>query len=315
MAVTSATERLRRLLVLVPWVADHPDGVAIDEVCRRFDCSPSRLLSDLDTVMMVGVYPFTPDTLIDVEVADGRVTIRYADSFTRPFRLTPGEAVALVAAARAVLAAPDAEQFGPLARAVDKLTAVLGPDRTPAVDVRLGPAQADVFALLQRAVGDRHQIEIDYFQPDRGARERRSIEPAQLWSSDGHWYISGWCHRAEGVRVFRVDRIAEASATDRPFDHPSDAAPSIVAFDGGLPRVVLDVRRTALWRFESVPVIERTDGANGSVRLTIAVSSLTWLARTLVQLGPEVDLVDADTRLDIDDLVPNEAARLLARYR
>ena len=119
MAVTSATDRLRRLLALVPWVAAHADGATVDEICTRFDFTPARLLDDLDTVMMVGVHPFTPDTLIDVWVTDDRVTIRYADSFTRPLRLTPGEAVALVAAARGLLATPGSEPDGPLARALD----------------------------------------------------------------------------------------------------------------------------------------------------------------------------------------------------
>ena len=315
MPVSSATERLRRLLALVPWVAGHPDGVAVDEVCSRFDLTRDQLLGDLDTVMMVGVHPFTPDTLIDAWVADDRVTIRYADSFTRPLRLTPGEGVALVAAARALLATPGSDSGGPLSRALDKLIGVLGPDAASALDIHLGNAAPEVFESLSAARRDGLQVEIDYYRPDEGARQRRRIEPSQLWSAEGRWYVSGWCHLAEGVRTFRVDRIAAAEATSTPFAHPTDDAPTEVDFGDDLPQVVLDVERTAVWRFEEVPVLERSDGADGTVRVRVAVASQRWLARTLVQLGPAVTVVRSDPGIDVAGLVADEAASLLARYR
>ena len=315
MAVTSATDRLRRLLALVPWVAAHADGVSVDEICTRFDLTPARLLDDLDTVMMVGVHPFTPDTLTDVWVTDDRVTIRYADSFTRPLRLTPGEAVALVAAARGLLATPGSEPDGPLARALDKLTGVLGPDAASALDVRLGHAAPQVFEALGQARHDRLQVEIDYYRPDEDARQLRRIEPAQLWSAEGRWYVSGWCHLAEGVRTFRVDRIAAVHPTDDPFVHGTDDAPVAVEFGDDLPQLVLDVARSVVWHFEEVPVLERTELPNGDVRLRIAVASGRWLARTLVQLGPDATVVRTDPRLDVARWVVDEAAALLDRYR
>jgi proteasome accessory factor C len=315
MPVTSATERLRRLLALVPWVAAHPDGVPVDEVCARFDLTRARLLDDLDTVMMVGVHPFTPDTLIDVWVADDRVTIRYADSFTRPLRLTPGEAVALVAAARALLATPGSEHDGPLARALDKLIGVLGADAPSAVDIQLGHAAPEVFDALGIARRDRDQVDIDYYRPDQDERQVRRIEPAQLWSAEGRWYVSGWCHQASAVRTFRVDRIASVEATGVPFEHEADDAPTAVEFGDELPQVVLDVARNAVWNFEEVPVLERIDGNGGAVRLRVAVASERWLARTLVQLGPDVTVVSTDPLLDVGRLVADEAATLLGRYR
>ena len=133
----TATDRLRRLLALVPWVAAHPEGVPIAEVCARFEIAPDRLVADLETVMMVGVHPFTPDTLIDLWLDDGVVTVRYADSFTRPLRLTPAEAVDLVTSARALLAPRARALRRPLPRALDKLAEVLGPDALAAVDVTL----------------------------------------------------------------------------------------------------------------------------------------------------------------------------------
>src|SRR5881227_1246481 len=85
-----ADEKLQRLLALVPWVAAR-DGPTLAEVCERFGCTEAEPVSDLDRLFMCGLYPYTPDVLIEVDVADGRVWIRYADYFSRPLRLTPAK--------------------------------------------------------------------------------------------------------------------------------------------------------------------------------------------------------------------------------
>ncbi len=95
MSRPAAQDRLARLLAVVPWVAAR-DGPVIAEVCQRFQVTEQDLLDDLDLLFLCGVYPFTPDALIEVDVADGRVWIRFADYFRRPLRLTAPEGLALL---------------------------------------------------------------------------------------------------------------------------------------------------------------------------------------------------------------------------
>src|SRR5262245_66659951 len=76
---------------------------------------------------MIGVPPYSPGDYLDVdEDPDGGVTIRLAEHFTRPLRLTAAEGLALLAAGRALLAVPGSDASGPLATALDKLEAALG---------------------------------------------------------------------------------------------------------------------------------------------------------------------------------------------
>ena len=70
----SAGERLKRLLALLPWLAAHP-GSTIAEISERFGLSPQQLEDDLAVVWMVGVPPYTPDQLIDVEFDGDRVSV------------------------------------------------------------------------------------------------------------------------------------------------------------------------------------------------------------------------------------------------
>lgn len=309
----TATDRLARLLALIPWVVGHPEGVSVDQVCARFDVTEAELARDLETVMMVGVHPFTPDTMIEAWIYDGRVVIRFADAFARPLRLTADEAVALIAAASALSAVPGFDDHGPLQRALDRLDAVVvgaGID----VDVDLGGASEEVFACLDEARDTRTQVEIDYPDHAGGGMVARVIEPRQLFSSAGRWYVSGWCHRAEANRVFRIDRIGAARPTPRPFVHAEEAAPGAVRFDEALPEISLDIDRDAAWLLDSVPVSERHLD-DGVLRVRFAVGSPTWLARLLLQLGPAARVVDVDPSLALSDLVAEEGRRLLDRYR
>ena len=105
MSRPSSAERLERLLAIVPWVVAQ-DGPTVSETCARFGISERDLIADLNLLFMCGVYPYTPDSLIEVDIDGGRVWVRFADWFRRPLRLTPPEGLALVAAARALLGVP-----------------------------------------------------------------------------------------------------------------------------------------------------------------------------------------------------------------
>ena len=67
----SAAERLERLLAIVPWVVAQ-DGPTVAETCERFGISERDLIADLNLLFMCGVYPYTPDTLIEVDIDGGQ---------------------------------------------------------------------------------------------------------------------------------------------------------------------------------------------------------------------------------------------------
>src|SRR5213596_3010146 len=139
MARIGADDRLRRLLAMIPWIA-AADGPTIAEVCERFDLTEKELVADLQLLWVCGVYPYTPDMLIDVDIADDRVWIHYAEYFSRPLRLTPAEGLTLLAAGNTLLEVPGTDPAGPLARGLTKLSAALGVDAEGAVEISLTPA-------------------------------------------------------------------------------------------------------------------------------------------------------------------------------
>lgn len=311
--------RLQRLLALVPWVAAH-DGPPIDEVCARFDVTPVQLAADLEIVFLVGLYPFTPDQLIEATIEDGRVWVRYAEMFAGPLRLGPEEALALVAAGTTWMAVPGADPDGPLARGLAKLAAVLDVDPAEAVEVDLGAAHGPTFELLQQAVASHRQVRIDYYSFARDERSERTVDPWQVVAEQGQWYLRGYCHRAEGERIFRLDRVSRAVLLEGAVDHPSPPGEP-VRYQGveADPRVVLEVTAEAGWVAEAYPVdhVERLEGGEADarpLRITLPVTGRAWLERLLLRLGPDARVLELDGRLGGAGAAADVADRVLARY-
>ena len=313
MARPSAPERLRRLLAVVPWVVAR-DGPTLDEVCSRFGLSQAELVADLDLVFLCGVYPFTPDSLIDVDVADGRVWIRYADYLERPLRLTPEEGLALVAAGTAALTVPGSDPHGPLARGLSKLAAVLGVDPAVDLDVELGAAPEGVLESLRDAVAAGRQVEIDYYTYGRDQRSRRLVDPHDVFAAEGQWYLRAWCHLAEADRRFRLDRIGSLTVLDRTFEvgptlPTGGRSRTIFEPDPRDPRVVLDLEPKARWVVERYPLESLEELGNGRCRIALAVSERAWLERLLLRLGPAATVVEG-----ADGVAGAAARRVLSVY-
>src|SRR5262245_22662180 len=122
---TRASDRLRRLLVVVPYVVRHP-GVRVEELTRLFGVGETELLDDLNLLFVSGLPPYGPGDLIDVQVEEGRVWIGMADYFARPVRLTRAEALALYLKGKALLGTPGLEEAPDLASALAKIEGGLG---------------------------------------------------------------------------------------------------------------------------------------------------------------------------------------------
>ncbi|HEX2849454.1 MAG TPA: WYL domain-containing protein [Acidimicrobiales bacterium] len=305
-----ADDRLRRLLALIPWVAAR-EGPAVEEVCARFDVTEQQLAEELEVLFMCGLHPFSPDMLIEADIADGRVWIRYADFFSRPLRLTAAEGLALVASGAALLAVPGTEAEGPLARGLAKVAAVLGLGADGAVEVDLPPPPAAILDVLQRAAADHHRVEIDYYAYGKDERTTRTIEPWLVFSAMGQWYVQGWCLRAGGERSFRLDRVERAQVLDETFRPPRHRAePRVYRPRPDDPSVTLDLDPAAAWVAEQYPTesVDRLPG--GRLRVRLRVSELPWLERLLLRLGPAAVIVDGDR-----DVAAVAARRVLQRYR
>ncbi|HKA84060.1 MAG TPA: WYL domain-containing protein [Acidimicrobiales bacterium] len=316
-ARTKASDRVARMLAMVPWIASH-DGPTVDEICERFQVGRRKLLEDLEVLSLVGVPPYTPDTLIEVTIEGDRVWLRFADVFARPLHLTPEQGLALVVAGRASQALPGTDAGGPLATALVKVAGVLGVDPGDAVTVALGQTRPGVLDELRRAAAAGRRVRLDYYAYNRDQRTTRDVDPHAVFAHEGAWYVRAYCHQAKDQRLFRVDRIYGVDVLDQTFTPPADPETGDVFRPGpDTPRVTLDLAPAARWVVETYPVDESgpaPDGRPGWLRVRLWVSATPWLERLLVRLGPDAQVVDADVP-GLADAGRDAARRILGRYR
>jgi len=319
---TSAPDRVARLLAVIPWIAAQ-DGPTLDEVCARFGIPRRKLEDDLAVLTLVGIPPYTPDTLIEVTIEGDRVWLRFADVFARPLHLTPEQGLALVAAGTASQTLPGTDPVGPLATALAKLAGVLGVDPGEALSIALGgDARPGVLESLRAAAAEGRRVRIDYYAYGRDARTTRDVDPAAVFAHESAWYMRGFCHQAGAERLFRVDRMVEVTVLDErftPAPAPAGEAtgrddPDHFADHADLPRATIEVAPAARWVAETYPVDEVTTAPDGWQRLRLPVTAAPWLERLLVRLGPDGRVVAADDPALVD-AGRRAAGRILARYR
>jgi proteasome accessory factor BC len=304
------SQRLRRLLAVVSWLAQVGEATIAD-VANRFAMDEAELVRELELAACCGVPPYTPDALMEIEVSETTVRAFLPREFARPRRLTPAEGFAVAASARLILAVPGSDDEA-LQRALAKLDLALGSREALGVDVdapRLLPAI--------REAGEAGQtLEIDYHSASRDESTTRVVEPVRVMTTDGHWYLDAFCHKAEDMRRFRVDRIA-AVRPHAPIES-SGPRPVRTAQDAFLPgpgaiEVQLRLGRGAQWVAESIPVHAVGRGPDGTVTdVVLAVAGMAWFERLLLQLGTEATVVRP---AELTDLAARAAEKVLAVYQ
>ena len=318
----TAAGRLQRLLAILQWAAQHPEGALVRELCDRFQLDQEDLVKELDLANMINAdSPFYDEMPFEVFLEEDRVFVRLF-SFRRPMRLTPAEGLALVAAADSLIddplvgSAEEGDDPGPLARALAKLAELLGIEPGQAVDVEVDPDGGEQGRRLRQAMADDRQVSFVYWTYGRDAVARRVVDPWEVFAEHSAWYLAGWAHEPGAVRNFRLDRMQDLTVEDEPRSHapPRSIDRSARTVDEA-PQVVLDLAPWAWWVAEAHPVISVEPVDDQRLRVTLAVSGASWLERLLLRLGSGATVVQIDEELGGPDLAARAAARVLARYQ
>lgn len=303
-----------RMMSIVPWIAAQ-DGPTIAEVCKRFGVERERLVEELKVLQFVGLPPYSPDMLTEVTFEKNRVWVHLPVVFTRPLRLTPDQALGLLAAGAALADPGGTDDPGPLATGLAKLAAMLGIDASEAVGIQLGRSDPEVLRALRRATTERSRVRLDYFTYGRDARTEREVDPYRVFSDNSAWYLYGHCHLAGEARLFRLDRIFHLDVLAINFDRPpaADEVPDVFGAGPELPRITLDLSPAARWVVDQYPVEDTEELTDGHVRARLAISSRRWLEKLLLRLGPDAEMVGS-TDPELVGLGTRAAQRVLARY-
>jgi len=126
---STAQEQVARMLELVPYLQQR-DGIPLEQVADDFGVSPAQIVKDLKVLWFCGLPNSVTGDMIDIDMdaleGEGVVRLSNADYLTRPLRLAPHEALALVVALRTLREAAAGVDRDAVDRALSKLETAAG---------------------------------------------------------------------------------------------------------------------------------------------------------------------------------------------
>lgn len=316
--IETAPDRLTRMLAMVAYLRDNP-AVPVAEVAEHFAISEEQVIADVNTLWVSGTPGYMHGDLIDFagdDLEHGVLTLLDSREMDKPLRLSPGEAVALLVALQSLQGAALAHEdsalveetitvlrtaAGEAARAADAVEVV---DRRREIDARA--------ARIREALLAGRRLRLRYVSASDQTTER-DVDPLQLLTDGQRWFLVGWCHRAQGVRHFRVDRILDVQRLDVAADEHHDVALTgrTEPDTARAAQVRLELASRARWFAEQLPEARITELEDGWLELTVGVVDLAWLHNIVLALGRDVRAVEPS---EIADRLSSTAQSALDAY-
>ncbi len=147
----------------------------------------------------------------------------YDRSYDQPFDLpgiwiSPGELQALLTARQVLANVQPGLLEGELESLQGRITSLLqqkgleaegGESRIHIQHIAGRAVPARMFQDVLGALIGRQRLEIRYHGRRRNEESERIISPQRLTQYRNSWYLDAWCHAAEGLRSFALERIRE----------------------------------------------------------------------------------------------------------
>lgn len=207
--------RVERILYVLGLLMEHPRSMdaIIDSISdnHKFDYHPyskATFYRDLRQLRNAG---FKIDYV-------RRINAYELKSVPVSIKFKPGEIVALAIACRSIPAEAGMPYGLELSGALEKISNLLAGESkktltcNPYFQMKLKPvadysSHQNTIETVRRAVADRKQVEIVYYSAKSDAKQKRIVDPYELYFSEGGVRLEGFCHLKKQLREFRVDRI------------------------------------------------------------------------------------------------------------
>lgn len=306
-----AGAQVSRLLALVPWLRRNR-GISYAQAAKHFDVSVARLRQDLELAVCT---EFGSNLLtLDIDLWGETITVRDAQGMGAPLQLTRSEAISLVIGLRLLTQVPGPHPRAAIENVSAKIEAAVGDaasvtrylDVAPAAD-----ANTEQGAIAEKAVEESRALDLRYWSASRDEVSERTVDPIAILRTQGASYLEAWCRSAEAVRMFRIDRIEQATVRDEPANVPDHVeGPSLTVSPRGAPGVAL-VEPSIAWWADQVPTTARVVRDDGSALVALDIASEEWAIRTALGFGGR--LVFAEPH-ELGDAIRDRASKALAHY-
>ncbi|WP_040867175.1 helix-turn-helix transcriptional regulator [Nocardia exalbida] len=289
--------RLSRLLNMIPYFIAHP-GISAAEAAADLGVTTKQLMSDLNQLWMCGLPGYGPGDLIDLSFSEESIEVTFSAGIDRPLRLTSTEATALLVALRSIVDMPGMVDPTAAHAAIAKIESAIAGGASTDADGRFPapPQEAPTVAAVRSALALGRALRLVYYSASRDVVSERIVDPIRIVLVDDNSYLQAWCRQAEGVRLFRFDRIEAATELDelaRPPKHATEATAGLDLFqdDPAVPLARLRIHADYAWVLDQYPMHRLAVHPDGSLEATMRFATLDWMARLLLGFGAGVTVL------------------------
>lgn len=297
------------------------DWTRAEELATLFEVSKRTIYRDMQALSEAGI-PLVAVTGQGYGLMDGY--------FLPPLNFTVDEALMLILGSDFMAQNFDAQYQRAAETASTKIEAVLPgklekdvtylrqninffASRPPTGEPDLSPLKQ-----LRRAIIERRPVRMDYvkrFGPNGTAEKTtRDVNPYSLARLSMDWYLLGYCHLRQGLRVFRLARIDELTVLNQTFERPPEFKPDWVNPSGTQNIIVraLFTPEVARWVRESSSyyVIEAEEVPEGLL-VSLFVRDEREMLQWLLGWGSNVRVLEPES---LCQLLLDEAKRVIELY-
>lgn len=302
--------KVERLYHLHNILSQRRTPISRQDLMERLECSQAtlyRLVAELRDFLGA-----------PIEQHDDTRAFYYDRSYDQPFELpgiwiSPAELQALLTARQVLGNVQPGLLEGELQSLQGRISSLL---QKKGVDEEQGQSRIHIQAVAGRAVPEhlfqgvmgallgRHRLFIKYHGRRKDDVSERAVSPQRLTQYRNSWYLDAWCHQAQDLRSFSLERVAEQSLLD---EAAKEVPENVMAahFDSSYGIFSGPAQYTAKlifspemsrWVAEEQwhPNQKGSFDADGAWHLELPFSSVRELAMDILRYGPEVRVVSPD---------------------
>ena len=299
--------KVERLFHLHNILNQRRTPISRHELMERLECSQAtlyRLVAELRDFLGA-----------PIEQDEDNRGFYYDRSYEQPFDLpgiwiSPGELQALLTARQVLGNVQPGLLEGELKSLQGRITSLLqkkgvepegDESRIHIQNVAGRAVPARMFQDVLGALVQRKQLEIRYHGRRRDEESVRVISPQRLTQHRNSWYLDAWCHKAEGLRSFALERVRKQTLLDEDAKEVSKSTLS-KHFDrsygifSGPAEHIAELKfspEMSRWVAEEVwhPDQQGAFDTEGSWLLKVPFSGARELAMDIMRYGSEVEVL------------------------
>jgi proteasome accessory factor C len=299
----NAAQRALRTMDLIPYILENP-GITTTELAEKFNTTQKQIEKDLQLIFLCGLPGYTPYELIDLTFEDGIVSVIEPQVLNKPRKFSSSEMV-VIKLGLEILREINADDMRKLTK-IDKILNKINSGADQNSFLLADQINSTLFySQISLAISQKRILNIEYKSLAKDNLSKRKILPRRISMSNGNLYLSAYDIERQSDRVFKMELISSCDTGEifKENSIPSNESDQVI-------ELWVDEKLTNYIE-RNTSIIIAQQKITGGLQVTLKVSNLEWLARSIVSFAPDIMVISPAS---LSEMVNQRVRDLLATY-